>query len=157
MLAQLPGYVDGNGTAHGNKFWPAFWLAYSLENAGCRIYHDEIDIMDQCCDTYYDAKTIGSGANKWDGQCSFYSVCKTTRTNATPLCNSFHKYAMEWNVNKVVFYFDDVPYLESYAPFTTVPMQLLIDLQINSDYGFDVNPVAAQSPGLCHTIDFDPN
>lgn len=156
LFAQLPGYVDSSGVAHGNKFWPAFWLAYSLENAGCRIYHDEIDIMDECCDTYYDARTTGSGANKWDGQCSFYPVCKTVRTSPFPLCNGYHKYAVEWNVNRIIFYFDDKPYLESYAPFTAVPMQLIVDLQINSDYGLDFSPVSSASTDYCHTIDFDP-
>jgi len=47
IYAKLPGFVDGNGVAHGDKFWPAFWTYHEeLDGNNCRTVHDEIDILE---------------------------------------------------------------------------------------------------------------
>lgn len=137
MYAQLPGYIDGTGTAHADKFWPAFWMYY---NPICSI-HNEIDVMDECCCIYSDAKTTSSAwhaAGSGADSCQVITLGACTNVSPTPLCNTFHKYAVEWNTNRIVFYRDDLPYLQSYnnPAMTMNPLKIVIDLQITNACNF---------------------
>ena len=137
MYAKLPGFIDGNGVAHADKFWPAFWMAY---NPICSI-HNEIDIIDECCCAYKDAETTGSGWNESDvgaDSCKSISAGGCTNVSTVPLCNAFHKYAVEWNTNRMIFYRDDVPYYEQYnkPSMKMNPQKLIMDLQISNSCDF---------------------
>jgi hypothetical protein len=166
MYAQLPGFVDGSGVAHADKFWPAFWTSYDTYDSGtcnnpnsdhCDTYHNEIDMMDQCCNYYSDAKSTGTGVNIWTGGCNgaaypnghcttnvllpsnwmLYQhtniLCYNNQTSTT----NYHKYAVEWNAGKVVFYFDDMSVSELYnSAISMVSMFLVIDLQLSSSVNF---------------------
>jgi len=137
ISARLPGYIDGTGVAHADKFWPTFWMAY---NPICSI-HNEIDVMDECCCAYSDAKTTGSGwgeAESGADSCQSMSVGGCTNVSPVPLCSAFHKYALEWNTNAIIFYRDDLPYFQNYnAPSMTMnPLKIYIDLQISNSCNF---------------------
>jgi beta-glucanase (GH16 family) len=134
IYAKLPGFLNNSGTAHAEKFWPTFWMAY---NPSCSI-HDEIDIMDECCCIYSDAETTGSGWGKYGSNCQQASGNFSFNVSPTPLCSAFHKYAAEWNTDKVVFYRDDMPYFENYSDtaMTMHPLQVMIDLQITNTCNF---------------------
>lgn len=137
ISAKLPGFIDGNGVAHADKFWPTFWMAY---NPFCSI-HNEIDIMDECCCIYSDAKTTGSGwgeSGTGADSCQVISAAWYFDTSATPLCSAFHKYAVEWGTNRMIFYRDDVPYFQNYnePSMTMNPQKIFIDLQITNACNF---------------------
>jgi beta-glucanase (GH16 family) len=154
MYAQLPGFVDGSGVAHADKFWPAFWLTKQSFTGTCLTTWDEIDMMDQDGDKYSDAKSIGSGywSNCFNTTPCCYgpkggNACCSQLNNGTLihhpniLCynnqtstTNYHKYAVEWNAGKIIFYFDDAPIFENYPPtFAMSAMQLVIDFQIPAE------------------------
>ncbi|HWY98005.1 MAG TPA: family 16 glycosylhydrolase [Bacteroidia bacterium] len=137
MYAKLPGFIDGSGVAHADKFWPAFWMAY---NPICSI-HNEIDVMDECCCVYSDAETTGSGWNEAGvgaDSCQYRGAGWCTYINPVPLCNGYHKFAVEWTTNRMIFYRDDIPYFQTYNSPTLKmnPQYLFIDLQISSSCDF---------------------
>ena len=136
IYAQLPGFIDGNGVAHADKFWPAIWTYHQEFTGSCETDHDELDIMDQCCNEYSDAKTIGYGGYDHDVNCTAIGWPTSLYTNSVPLCNSYHKYAVEWNTNKVIFYFDDLPLHEIYTSVSMNPMKAVIDLQLDGSSNF---------------------
>ena len=138
ISAKMPGFIDSNGIAHADKFWPAFWMYY---NPDCAI-HNEIDIMDECCCIFSDDETTGSGwgvAGTGSDSCQPISAGFITYQSPVPLCSTFHKYAVEWNTNKMIFYRDDKPYFETYNDPTMVmnPQKLVIDLQISNSCNFN--------------------
>jgi beta-glucanase (GH16 family) len=134
MYAKLPGFIDYLGNAHADKFWPAFWMFYT---PNCSI-HNEIDIIDECCCGYSDAKTLTSGWGYAVAGCSYAAGGIISYVNPVPLCSTFHKYAVEWNTNRMLFYRDDVPYFEQYnqSGFTMNPQQVVIDLQLSCSCNF---------------------
>ncbi|MFA5300744.1 MAG: glycoside hydrolase family 16 protein [Lutibacter sp.] len=133
IYARFPGFVDGSGNGHADKFWPALWAYHQEFNGDIEIDHDEIDIIDQCCSIYADAKTTGSGCS--DTSINGQAVTKgfEYRTNPTVFCNSYHKYAVEWNTDRVKFYFDDVPYYEIYDTINMDTLKVVLDFQLAGD------------------------
>lgn len=144
--ADLPGFIDGNGVAHGDKFQPAFWTYHQeFDGNNCIIVHDEIDILEPSGLQYADAKTNVCGVHN---ETTDYTKCtqpsppctyclykvEGSVTSSSPLCNSFHKFAAEWNTDRMVYYLDDVPFFVSNDPGNVMdPMKLLIDLQIHAN------------------------
>src|ERR1700739_56671 len=138
IYAKMPGFIDSTGTAHADKFWPAFWMAY---NPDCSV-HNEIDIMDECCCVFSDAKTTGSGWGMAGGgadSCKAINAGWHTNVSPVPLCSAFHKYAVEWNSNRIIFYRDDIPYFENYNDPSMImnPQKIVIDLQISNSCSFN--------------------
>ena len=137
MYAKLPGFYN-SGMPSGQKFWPAFWLYYLKMDSSCVLVDNEIDIMDTG-PWYYDGKTTSSNWHCSDGHCGQISHGIINYTNSSPLFTAFHKYALEWNTNEIVFLFDDKPYFESYndTSMTMAKLKLVIDQQIlDSSYRF---------------------
>jgi beta-glucanase (GH16 family) len=158
VKAKFPGYSDATG-GRGEKFWPAIWTYFHLQNGECISTHDEIDLVDQCCDEYYDTKTIGSGINKWNGKCKFNGYGWIKHNTKVDLFENFHKYAVEWDSAHYIFYFDDKPYnYYETKDFKFNPMRLVMDLQINPDTGWCNNPRVVKSfpPGEEAKIPFAP-
>ncbi len=129
IYAILPGFVNVNGNAHADKFWPALWTYHQIFSGGTEIDHDEIDIMDECCSIYKDAKTTGSGYSDSVAGVGVFQY----KTSSTPLCLNYHKYAVEWNTDRMKFYFDDNPYLQIYKPISMNPMRAVLDFQLMAD------------------------
>lgn len=142
MSAKLPGIVDGNGVGHGDKFWPAFWLYHVEDNPpGCRIDHDEIDILEPDGYQYADASTNVAGWHDEDGPgfCDAHKVGEAWYTNNTPLCSGYHKFACEWNTDRMLFYFDDIPFYEfrGFDPSLVMNMmRMSISANLGSNYDF---------------------
>ena len=137
IYAKLPGFLDSMGNAHADKFWPTFWMAY---NPYCSI-HNEIDVMDECCCIFSDAKSTASGwgqAGSGADSCQVLNDGFFLNVSPVPLCNSFHKFALEWNTNAIIFYRDDLPYYENYnkASMAMNPLKIIIDLQIANTCDF---------------------
>jgi len=141
ISALLPGAYIG-GVPNGSKFWPAFWTSYqkfcSSNCAPCDTIHDEIDILEPSGTQYFGTTNV-CGINAATNPCvmnaSDYKVAQGTYTSSTPLFSAFHKYACEWDSNKVVYFFDDVPFYQytssSWVP--THPMTVHIDQQIDQN------------------------
>lgn len=153
MSAIFPGVID-NEIGYSKKFWPAFWLiygepcGYSIPNK--RIY-DEIDIVDpgwsSTQEYYKDGKTIFGGFIDEKDDCMLFTENNSiylypSYTSSVFLCepNTYHKYGMEWNSEKITIYFDSNPIYQISNDITNIthPMYLMMDIQIqDSDPSFD--------------------
>lgn len=136
ISAKLPGYHDATGD-HGRGFFPAFWTYYQQVVNGCITIHDEIDILEPNGTQYADAKINDSGVHdelacsheKVSGHIYYYSD--------EALFEDFHKYAVEWLPDRIIFYFDDQPYYTAYD-YTWIDMEsqyVVIDQQVDENVG----------------------
>lgn len=133
MYAKLPGFVDGSNIGHAYRFWPAFWLYYEPASNPCSSWvHDELDIVDPGGNLYSDAKSWGGNSWNENGPCTNYSVYSFQNISSTYLCSSYHKFAMEWNNDRAIFYLDDLPVGEKLnePAYTMNNMRVVIDQQI---------------------------
>ncbi|MCC6599053.1 MAG: glycoside hydrolase family 16 protein [Crocinitomicaceae bacterium] len=150
MRAIFPGFLDAFNVPHADKFWPAFWTyeGDGIHYPACTINHDEIDIVDVCCCQYSDGSTYGAGA--WDDgtpatNCAGATSVDWKSNSPGYLFAGYHKYAVEWNTDRMIFYFDDIPWYTVYKTVSMDPMKAVIDLQIENPDG---------DPGGC---DFHPS
>lgn len=150
IYAKFPGFTDGTGLGHGYRFWPAFWLYdnssdhTSGPNVPPACSHFEIDISDPGGNQYEDAN-IFSG-NGWysnnytpcDGSNHEMGIFFSHETSVN-LCDGYHKYAVEWNSDRVIFYFDDEPVSASYnnPDFVWPYVRVVIDQQIDGGCPLD--------------------
>lgn len=133
IYAKLPGNYH-NGVPNGQKFWPAFWMYH--QEFPCSVFvHDEIDILEPSGLQYADGKTnvCGWHNENTNGTCTTYKVGEGYYTSANPLFTGYHKYGLEWNTDRIIFYFDDVPFYSSYNHPSLImdPQRVVIDLQID--------------------------
>jgi beta-glucanase (GH16 family) len=140
IYAKLPGNYH-NGLPNGQKFWPAFWT-YHQENINQPNYvHDEIDILEPSGAQYADGKTNVCGWHDENGSGGSYKVGQGTYTSPNPLFTGYHEYGLEWNADRIIFYFDDVPFYSSYNHPSLImdPQRVVIGLQIDIGVA-DFNP-----------------
>ena len=140
LYARLPGFYS-NGSPCAGKFQPSLWMQYVQSDSSCQIVHNEIDPMIPG-PLYTNASTDNSGWSYQDGKCGAYTVGQVQFNSPVPLFAAFHKYALEWNTNKIIFYFDDVPFGEFYnSPTMTMhPMFLYIEEGLaDTTYPFCLN------------------
>lgn len=141
IYAKLPGnYYNGN--PNGQKFWPAFWTYH--QEFPCSVYvHDEIDILEPSGTQYADGKTnvCGWHDENHDGTCSSHKVGEGIFTSSNPLFVGYHKYAIEWNSDRIIYYFDDIPFCSAYNDASLImdPQKIVIDLQIDANV-YNFNP-----------------
>jgi beta-glucanase (GH16 family) len=127
MYAEFPGFYS-NGSPCGAKFQPSLWMAYVQADTTCVEIHNEIDPVIPG-PLYTNASANNSGWSYQNGNCGAYTVGQAEFNSPVPLFAAFHKYGLEWNTNKIIFYFDDLPYAEFYNSPTMVmhPMYLYIE------------------------------
>ncbi len=127
MYAQLPGFYS-NGNPCAAKFQPCLWMAYQTIDTTCVMIHNEIDPVIPG-PLYSNASANNSGWSYQDGHCGQYTVGQAMFNSPAPLFLAYHKYGLEFNTNKIIFLFDDVPYAEFYnSPTMTMhPMYLFIE------------------------------
>ncbi len=140
IYAKLPGFYV-NGVPCGEKFQPGYWMAYEVSDTSCISIHNEIDPVVQTSVQYKYADTILAGWSYQNGHCSDATVGSGTYYSSTPLFTSFHKYALEWNTNCIIFLVDDKPFFEGYnSPTMTMhPLKLYINSGLN-DSSAHFNP-----------------
>jgi beta-glucanase (GH16 family) len=134
MEAKLP---------YGRGPWPAFWL---WNHSGSTF--PEIDIME--------AYPGGGPASEWSDanlHANIYGTTiwldSTTRAGfkmvhpepPQDLSTTFHKYAVKWEANRIIFYFDGKEVYRKNARIN-VPMYVLLDLW----YGSASNPPDSTTP-----------
>lgn len=105
--------------------------------------HDEIDILEPSGFQYADGKTnvVGWHNELSNGNCLGYKVGQGSFTSPNPLFTGYHKFGMEWNSDRIVFYFDDTPFYSSFNDPSLImdPQTVVIDLQIDINVN-DFNP-----------------
>ena len=142
ISAKLPGFYDGD-KPDGKGFWPAFWTYFvEVDENRCRIIHDEIDILEPSGTQYADARTNVCGYHDEHPDCDrdHIKIGEGWYTHPDPLFEDFHRYAVEWQPDRITFYFDDVPFFsESNHPSMIMqPQYVVIDQQMHHDV--PVNP-----------------
>lgn len=137
IRAKLPGFYN-NGVPCGEGFWPAFWTYYVFENplTGCRDIHDEIDILEPSGSQYADGKSNVAGWHDEHPDCDIDHVKVSGHvwyTHSQPLFDDYHKYAVEWLPDRIIFYFDDQPFYVEYnhPKMVMEPQFVVIDQQID--------------------------
>lgn len=131
ISAQLPGFYSKSGPC-GQKFEPTFWTDYDVYDTSCIVIHNEIDIFDiDGIQNIYSDSVIG-GWWYQNGHCGAYSVGTGRTSSSTPLFATFHKYAVAWTSNAIIFYFDDTPYFQKYNDPSLLmhPLKVYIDEQL---------------------------
>lgn len=134
ISAKLPAGKIVNGVNYAAKIWPAFWMYHQEFVSGCLTVHDEIDIIDP--GTLYansNTKSYGGAINREDGNCSANQRFNYQYTDASSLSSSYHKYGVEWNTDRAIFYFDDVPVGETHdaSILNMHAMRVVLGLQID--------------------------
>jgi beta-glucanase (GH16 family) len=147
IYTKLPGnYHDGN--PNGQKFWPAFWTYHQECIGSYTVVHDEIDILEPNGFQYAQANKNVFGWHDENGQGGSYKVKGgDSFTSPSPLFLDYHKYAVEWYSDRIIFYFDDIPIYIGYKLYTGYNQPSLImdhqfvviDLQIHENVN-DFNP-----------------
>jgi len=68
-------------------------------------------------------------------------VIKKPVSGSDPLCSSYHKFAVEWNTDRMIYYLNDLPLGANYnnLSFIMDPMRLVISPGINSSSGYGNN------------------
>jgi beta-glucanase (GH16 family) len=98
--------------------WPAFWLL-SSDCAPGTDYLGELDIAENGALTTFNANQLSSWWHISDTTCIYKWALNDGGTNTVlsagdSLSGTFHKYACQWDPDKFIFYFDDVPTFSVY-------------------------------------------
>lgn len=148
IYAKLPGGYYQN-QPYGEGFWPAFWTYYQYPSGNCHVIHDEIDILEPSGVEYQYANqnVVGWHDTCHKKPCTFppdhYGTYKKQNipfTTPFPLFWSYHKYAVEWLSDRIIFYFDDRPFYIDYDDPSLImgPQFVAIDLQIDGSIPYPI-------------------
>ncbi|HXB12540.1 MAG TPA: glycoside hydrolase family 16 protein [Bacteroidia bacterium] len=135
-------------------YWPAFWLW----SGGCSpLFYNEIDICENADPISFTGTIMGTNSHLY-----LSDSCPVT-TNTTdqyvpitglPLLSSaFHKYAIEWAPDRMIYYFDDVAVRTVYDPTgVLIPqhaMAVILNFAVDPYYAF--LPSDWNNPGIYGT------
>jgi len=149
MRARLPGYFNTELQQPCSRgFWTAFWAAHQVRdsiNPKCIIEHNEIDIVEPC--GYWhgewqdDAQTNEVGHHMLSSEpCNITKLSPKIIKNLPPLYENFHKFAAECLPDRIIYYFDDVPFHTVYGlPFPNTLMKVVMNNQLCSSNTFYPN------------------
>ena len=126
----------------GQGIWPAFWLMPQTDTYGTWAASGELDIMEAINlgvnDEYKIHGTIHHGA-MWPNNTSSTGVTDVTRDSVL----EFHSYAVEWDINEIRWYIDDVLYASQTnwsttdAPFPAPfdePFYIILNLAVGGNW-----------------------
>ncbi|MGQ0828778.1 MAG: glycoside hydrolase family 16 protein [Bacteroidota bacterium] len=118
--------------------WPAFWL-WSADSDCDSLKYDEIDICENGAGQSYWGNVMGTNWHIFAyGDCD--SNANTDNgldiNNLPILHDAFHKYAIEWGPDRMIYYFDDMPVRTNYDPtgvtVTQNPMAVILNFAIDT-------------------------
>jgi len=152
MRAKLPGYFNTlTNSPCSQGFWTSFWTYYHVqtENPLCTVAHNEIDIQES---SGLNGSGWGAGIDNnaniveshcWGNpsNCSAILSDVSSLSNLPPLYANFHKFAAEYLSNRMIFYFDDVPFAIYYGQTfnPTYSMKVVMDNQLQALSTFNSN------------------
>jgi len=151
MRAKLPGYYDSNHQPVGIGFTPTFWIYYQLWDTSCIVRHDEADILEPNASQYYDARTNVVGWHDEIGTCSVNKVGQDSVRSIHPLFEDYHTYSMMLMPDKIIFYFDDVPF---YSADTISDPGYVHSLNMSPYLALIVNVQIGDNPAPMHDAPF---
>ena len=122
-------------------YWPAFWLwnGGNCDIPGAPRWYNEIDITENGSTQSFNGHEMGINMN-WanPNSCYPYDKIDTNTIKGLPRVDSiFHKYACQWNVNNLAYYFDDSLVLS--VPNSVVP-NFPHHLKLNLDFNIGGPP-----------------
>lgn len=165
ISAKLPGFFK-DGTPCGSGFWPAFWTYFKNPPGGDCVYtHDEIDILEPNGSQYADGMTnvvgwhdepttiCSSDPNKKSNPEKFNEKYMTSQT---PLFEAEHKYAVEWLTDRMIFYFDDVPfnYVFDNPKLVMLTQYVVLNLAIGGNPSPHLDPATPIPSGSTMAINY---
>jgi len=128
IYAKFPGYRI-------YPLWPGFWLFGNADG----LWTDEIDIVENNAPVSYNGDSIGT---------NFHIRLTSTSNSNNPqdidvgfiLSDAFHKYAIEWAPDRIIWYVDDTPVRTVYDPSgISLPqhaMAVILNFAIDTWYAF---------------------
>ena len=135
------------------SLWPAFWL-WSQECSP--IFYDEIDICENGAPDTYDGHNMGTNVHIYSsGSCPDFPITNNglSITGLPLLSTTWHKYAVEWAPDRIIWYFDDVPVRTLYDPTGVAIPQHAMAVILN----FAVDPYWAYLPADFNNTTYFPN
>lgn len=108
-------------TPAGNGLWPAFWLM-ALES-----WPPEIDVAEFQGSNTRKVNLAYSCKERYDGD--------SEKINVSDCSAGFHTYAVEWDKEKIIWYYDNQIVKRTFKNIPGLPMYIIINLQVN-DNGF---------------------
>jgi len=132
------GYVEIEAKYPTGKYplWPAFWVW----SANCAIpFINEIDIAENSAPNSYAGTEMGTNVHIYNpaANCTTYSTTDALLNiyGLPTLSSNWHKYAIEWSRDRIIWYFDDVPvrtiYDASGATVPQYPMAVVLNFAID--------------------------
>lgn len=115
---------------YGQGFWPAIWL---LPGEAPWPTGGEIDIMEARGDLPYRV----SSALHWGNDVNSRQYRSQTFESGANFTDSFHDFAVEWEVGTVRFYVDGVNHMTLFEPdvgIPATPKSLILNLAVGGDY-----------------------
>jgi beta-glucanase (GH16 family) len=102
------------------SLWPAFWL-YSNDCTPGADYAGELDIAENGAITTYKGNELTGWYHVSEITCNYdSSACLhgggsiTVLPSGDSLSGDFHKFACQWDPDKFIYYFDDIPIIKMY-------------------------------------------
>ena len=138
------GYVEVNAKYPSKKYplWPASWL---WSNSRTYKYYNEIDFAENSALQSYEGNHIGNNYHVADTSSNYYNGVNGGTDVTLPvdsLSGGFHKFAVQWDPHRIIYYFDDVTTSAIYDPSGDSIPQNAMTLYFN----FCVDPWAAYLP-----------
>lgn len=125
------GYLEMRAKSPAGEYaWPNFWLWSN--SCPTPTYYNEIDIMEQGGGDAFDGHTMATNWHLYNGtpDCANPDPLLTSNffhiENLPRLDSAFHKYAIEWNKEGMIWYFDDVPVRTELSPNTPTHRMAII-------------------------------
>lgn len=133
-FSQLYGYFEMRAQLPvGAGLWPAFWLLPA--DGG---WPPEIDVMEQLGSK---PRSIFVGTHSAVGGAN---VATTTAVHVADTSGAFHLYGLDWQENKITWYFDGAPICQQPTPADMhTPMYLLINLAVGGHGSWPGPPTPA--------------
>jgi beta-glucanase (GH16 family) len=148
MRAKLPGYFNDSLQQPCNRgFFTAFFTYHQIRDPNdwnCIIEHEEIDIVEPsgAMRDFYgewipedDAQTneVGHHMIIDSSSCDRKKLSPKVIQNLPPLYENFHKFAAECLPDRIIYYFDDVPFHTVYeGPFPNTLMRVAMINQLRN-------------------------
>jgi hypothetical protein len=114
------GYIEISAKFPSRKYslWPAFWLFNGSCTPGSKFLN-ESDIAENYAEISYSGNKVGNFYHISDTTCNYPDAINggveaIVLPSTDSLSGAFHKFALQWDPHRMVYYFDGIPTLSIY-------------------------------------------